>query len=133
MAVYGVGAWYGVKGDVSEQFVSSQVVCVGWEYVDASSLHEIMYNLKIGDIIYIKAYPKNVGLIIKAVGIVTDNEVLEIKDLGHACVKVKWTWTGKEVIGVLDDKYNVRQNTIYEEYNPIVIRKVIDLLTQNHV
>ena len=130
MTIYGLGSYYGSSGDVSEEFFHNNVACVGWGYEDSPSLHEMMYNVKIGDIIYLKSHPANIGLIIKAVGIVTDNTLLDKGDLGSACVTVKWVWKGEEIIGRLDDRYNVRLNTMYEEYNPIVLQMVIEYLTR---
>lgn len=129
MAIFGLGAWYGARGDVTETFLSNEVACVGWSYHDAPSLHKIMHHINISDIVYLKSYPANIGLIIKAVGIVVDDEVTSIENVGRACVKVKWVWEGEELMGKISDKYNVRLNTIYEEYNPIVQKRVIELLT----
>ncbi len=50
---------------------------------------------------------------------------------GKACVKVKWIWTGNEHLGIVQDKYDGRDNTLYEEYNPEVQKRVVDLLSQN--
>jgi hypothetical protein len=79
-----------------------------------------------GDVLDIKSHPPNEGLIIKAVGIVVDDTVSEI-DLGF-CLEVEWVWQGYEVLGRVDDKYNVRNTTLYEEVNPDVQQNVINLL-----
>lgn len=127
MAIYGIGAYY--DEDMTSVFLKKEVACVGWEEDDAPTLHKIMSHIKIGDIVYIKKYPPNEGLTIKAIGIVADDKVTFIKDVGEACLKVKWIWKGNELIGNIDDKYNVRQNTLYEEYNPTIQKKIVDLLT----
>jgi hypothetical protein len=127
LAIYGLGAFY--KEDVTNDFVSNELACVGWEIADAPALHNIMAHIKVGDIIYIKSRPPDLGLIIKAVGIVTDDKVIST-DLGDACLRVKWVWTGNEELGKIQDKYNVRRNTLYEEHNPAVQRKAVDLLAE---
>lgn len=66
-------------------------------------------------------------MIIKAVGIVVDDKARSDPSLG-ACLKVKWVWHGHEAMGKIDDKYNVRNITLYEEVNPIVQERVIQLL-----
>ena len=43
-------------------------------------------------------------------------------------IPVKWVWTGEERLGKLDDKYPVRNITLYEEFSPQVQKKVIGLL-----
>jgi hypothetical protein len=127
MAIYGIGAYYG--RDVSKKFISKGLACVGWEFEDAPSLHNVLKHIKVGDLIYIKSQTPKEGLFIKAVGIVMDDEVREDDDLG-ACLKVKYVWEGWEAMGrVIDrDPYNVRFNTIYEELDPTIQKKVIGLL-----
>ena len=90
----------------------------------------MLRQLRTGDIVFIKSFTPSTGLIIKAVGIVTEGKVKEINDLG-ACVQVKWVWQGEERIGKLDDKWPVRSVTIYEEHHPIVQLKIIDLLLKS--
>jgi len=128
MAIYGIGASYEKqKVDMSEKFVSKELACIGHTYEDAPSLHKLLGQIKIGDLIYIKSWPKNVGLTIKAVGIVIDNEIKDY-NIGTG-LKVKYIWKGREVIGQLkEDPYNVRRNTLYEEFNPDIQKKVIQLL-----
>ena len=118
---------------MTESFLSNEAACVGWSYRDAPSLHRLMNHIKVGDIIYIKSYPLAQGLEIKAIGIVLDDNVFSVKGVGEACLKVKWIWEGSEVIGKIDDKYYVRRITIYEEFNPDVQKKVVDLLTSKCV
>ena len=125
MAIFGIGATY--DRDVANEFISNQVACVGWSIDDAPALHEILKMLKNGDIIYIKSSPIGKGLRVKGVGIVTENTIQDRFDLGNG-VKVKWIWSGHENLGAIKDKYNVRNNTLYEEYNKIVQTKILDLL-----
>lgn len=131
MAIFGLGAWHGE--DVTDIFLSNEVACVGWGSHDAPALHKIMTHIKVGDIIYLKAHPPSEGLTIKAVGIVVDDKVVRIKGVGRACLRVKWVWSGEEYIGVIQDKYNVRNITLYEEYNPDIQQRVIELLTSKCV
>lgn len=128
MAIFGIGATYGKK-DVSQDFIENNVACVGWSINDAPALHEILRCLKVGDIIYIKTAPIGKGIIVKAVGIVTDTTLKQIEDLGTG-VSVRWIWNGSEKIGNIKDKYNVRYNTLYEEYNKEVQTFVLNLIFQ---
>lgn len=129
MAIFGIGAYYGK--DMTNVFLKKKVACIGWNKDDAPTLHKIMAHIKMGDIIYIKKYPPNEGLTIKAIGIVADDKVTQIPNAGEACIKVKWVWKGEEYIGKIDDKYIVHTGSLYEEYNPDVQKKIIDLLTAN--
>ena len=128
MAIFGVGAYYEKEKDVTSLFLANKVACIGWNYNEAPSLHKLMRHIKVGDIIYIKSYPFKQGLKIKAIGIVLDDKVHRLERVGEACLRVRWIWNGNEVVGKVDDKYNVRKITLYEETNPDVQRRVLDLL-----
>ena len=127
MAIFGLGAYYDGK-DVTDDFIGNGVACIGHTSVNAPSLHRLMDSIKVGDIIYLKSYTPSQGLVIKAVGIVLDHRVHKVPGLGNACLNVRWVWQGRRVLGKIDDKYNVRSNTIYEEFNPKVENIVINLL-----
>jgi hypothetical protein len=124
MAIFGIGATY--ETDVSPQFIKKRLACVGWDKKKAQPLHSLLKHIKIGDLIYIKSHPPSIGLIIKAVGIVTSDE-LQSTDLGTG-IPVKWLWTGEKRLGQFDDKYPVRNITLYEEYSRKVQGAVVDLL-----
>jgi hypothetical protein len=128
MAIFGIGAHYDT--DVSDEFIHQGIACVGWEESDAPPAHAILRQLRTGDLIFIKSFNPQVGLTIKAVGIVTEGRVRPIDDLG-TCVPVRWVWTGEERIGRLDDKWPVRTVTIYEEQHPTIQARVINLLLEN--
>ncbi len=126
MAIYGIGAYY--HEDVSPQFVSANIVGVGWDSSDAPDLHQFLRSLKVGDIIYIKAFPPGGDLIIKAIGVVTDDRVLAGKDTKHlvSCGRnVRWVSTEQFSLPIPQQKNNVRSNTLYEEFHPVVQREIL--------
>lgn len=125
MAIFGIGAHYG--SDVSSQFLERKCACIGWAEKDAPPAHGILRHVRTGDIIFIKSFAPQVGLAVKAVGVVTEGKVRNYPDLG-AGVPVRWVWSGEERLGKLDDKWPVRSVTIYEEYHPEVQARVIELL-----
>jgi hypothetical protein len=129
MAIFGVGAFFNGKTDVSADFLRAGVACVGWSRQDAPALYKLLERIHAGDIVYIKAHPPGRKLIVKAIGIVTDAEVKSYRRLGHA-VCVRWIWRDKkrfiEKKGA--ERYNVRNNTLYEEMSPVVQKFVLDLL-----
>ncbi len=126
MAIFGIGASYsGV--DVSPKFIKKNLACVGWSEEEAQPLHTLLRHIKIGDIVYIKSHPPSIGLIIKAVGIVTSDELEDCKELGTG-IRVKWLWTGEERLGQFDDKYPVRNITLYEEFSRPIQSRVLKLL-----
>ncbi|MGE5567486.1 MAG: hypothetical protein ACM3S5_00470 [Rhodospirillales bacterium] len=127
--MFGIGANYDGHGDMTEDFLEHGLACIGWPYNEAPSLHEIMRSFQVGDIIYIKSHPPHIGLIVKAIGIVEDSEVRPLEGHGQACVRVNWIWRGPAVtIGHVHDRYNVRNNTLYEEWNPDIRTRILNLL-----
>lgn len=133
MAIFGIGAFFDGRTDVSEDFLRQGIACVGWSQVEAPPLHKLLRRIRTGDIIYIKAHPPGRDLTVKAVGIVTDDTINNY-DLGRAepCrgVSVRWIWHGNpEVMHEGDDEINnVRSNTLYEEMSPRVQAAVLSLL-----
>jgi hypothetical protein len=128
MAVYGIGAMYGGTDDKSEEFVKREVAAIGSHPERAPGLHAQLAQIKAGDLMFIKSYAPQVGLWIKAVGIVTAPGVRRDDDL-RWCIGVRWTWSGELKLGEIGDRCDlVRRGPLYEEFNPEVIRRVIDLL-----
>jgi len=134
MAIYGIGCDYDGK-DVGNDFYTKGVACIGWAPEDKPYLYGIMKEIDIGDIIIIKSFFQRGGkqvLRIKAVGIVTDNLIKRVKNLGH-CLEVKWLRYEADGITELEftkeefDAGVQRQTTIYKEYNPDVCKRIIEL------
>ena len=99
LAIYGIGAHYGATNDVSDIFWDESVACINWGEEGAPSLHNMIKHIKVGDIIYIKTYPPDRGLTIKAIGLVIDDRVFKIDNVGEACLRMKWVWKGEEFMG----------------------------------
>jgi hypothetical protein len=71
------------------------------------------------------------GLHIKAVGIVTDADFRKITDDMGWGVSVRWVPMpeGRIAVGPVEDHSDyLRRGTLYEEYNPSVIKRVLDVL-----
>lgn len=132
MAVYGIGATF-EKKDVFGIFIKDKVAFLSWTDKDAPELHKLFRYIKIGDILYIKSYNPTTGLTIKAVGIVTDNTM---NQHNNNSISVGWIWKGQKdaekdedqfiILEPNMDKYNVRNIAIYEEFNEVVLAKVLD-------
>ena len=131
MSFIGIGATYGATRDVSSDFVSRGVACIGFEPAEAPFTHGQMATLKAGDIIFIKSFPPHLGLYVKAVGVVTDSKLKPVTGLGYG-VDVRWVWHAPDnpiLLGKLDDRGDhVRRGTFYEEVGPGVQQVILDLL-----
>jgi hypothetical protein len=128
VAIFGVGAFFDNTTDVSEDFLRKGIACVGWAQRAAPALHELLRRIQTGDIIYIKAHPPGRDLIVKAVGLVTKDTIREHRKLGRG-VTVRWIWRGNEVFHeAKNERYNVRNNTLYQEMSPVIQTSVLNLL-----
>lgn len=123
MAIYGVGAYY--DKDVSSDFISQNLVGVGWDTQDAPELQEYFQSLKTGDIVYIKAAFGGNDITVKAIGIIRNNLIIRNNGLVSTGRNVKWIFTQKFVIPRPQEKNNVRSNTVYEEFHPAVLDEII--------
>ncbi|WP_286850429.1 MULTISPECIES: hypothetical protein [Sphingobacterium] len=123
MAIYGVGAYY--DRDVSSDFINQNLVGVGWDATDAPELQDYFQSLKVGDIVYIKAAFGQNDITVKAIGIISDNIIIRNNGLVSTGRNVKWIFTQKFVIPRPQEKNNVRSNTVYEEFHPVVLQEII--------
>ena len=132
MPIFGIGAYY--DADVSDQFISAGLAGVGWSEGEAPDLHQMVKAIKPGDIVYLKAFPPSTDLIVKAIGIVLDDSVVNspssngLVSFGR---RVAWVVREPFTIAVTQSKNNVRANTVYEEYHSDVQRQIIERLLAN--
>ncbi|MDD6988233.1 hypothetical protein [Ruminococcus sp.] len=128
MTVWGIGA-YNKEKKVSrlQEFLDNNCACIGWTEEQAPILYEVLKAVKKDDYIYIKSYyfPKK-RLTIKAVGKVKDSKITKKNSQLESSkgIEVEW-FTDFQMEYVKLEKeearYNVYQNTIYQEYNPRII------------
>jgi len=127
MAIFGIGAYY--DRDMSGEFVSSGVAGLGWSKADAPELHQFIQSLKVGDIVYLKSFaPSSPDMLIKAIGLVADQHLVEDSPLVSAGRNIKWVVAEEFRIPKPSERLNVRLNTMYEEFNPVVQAAIIGRL-----
>lgn len=137
MAIFGIGADW--DGDHKlDEFIADAKACIGWWPHDTEASYNLLKTIKAGDFIYIKSTPPG-ELRIKAVGVVIDSSRSSydnnaMQNNVFNCLNVKWLWHGKVIIlsknsnpPLPTDKYNVRNNTLYEEFNPDIHRIILQL------
>lgn len=127
MAIYGFGAMFGGKTDVTDDFLRQGMACVGWSEQDAPPLFDMLRNIGNGDLVFIKSFNPQVGLIIKAVGVVADRTIRQFPVQGHPRhgITVRWVWQGHDPVAKIDDKYPVRSVTLFQEHTPSVQARII--------
>lgn len=117
MAIYAIGAYY--DEDVSNEFIANNIAGPGWDNVQAPELHQFVRMLKVGDIVYIKsASPASPDIIVKGIGVITDDHVVMTSPVVSAGRNIKWLVTTSFRITKPAEKNNVRMNTMYEEFHP---------------
>lgn len=131
MAIYAVGANYD-GDDVSGDFIANNIAGPGWSITDAPELHQFIRSLKVGDIVYIKSYsPNSTDILVKAVGVITDDQVIA-NNLVSAGRNIKWVVKNTFRIPKPKEKNNVRLNTMYEEFHPLVQSEILAKLFSLH-
>src|SRR5258708_29102876 len=134
MAVYGIGAMYGGTDDQTDNFIKMGVACIGWPPNEAPAAHAQMASVKAGDVFFIKSYAPTAGLHIKAVGIATDGMFRKITDALGWGVSVRWVPMPEDRIAVgpvQDHSDYLRRGTLFEEFSPDVIKRVLNVLVPN--
>jgi len=128
MAIYGIGAYH--DEDVSPRFIDNNLVGVGWRSVDAPELHEFIRALKVGDIVYIKSFsPSADAITVRAIGIITNSEFVDRQasnGLVEAGRNVRWLSTQQFEIAPPTERNNVRRNTLYEVWHPVVQHAIME-------
>lgn len=134
MSVYGMGSLFCGTKEQLDNFVNEGFVCIGWKKEDKPELYAILNNIKIGDIIYIKALPlSSKTMRIKAVGIVTAEPKNTNTHNGYEeCeneIGVKWLNSDiNKLIDVDDGNLNARKGSVFVETNSEYIKKIISLI-----
>lgn len=119
MAIYAIGAYY--KEDVSGDFIANNIAGPGWDSTKAPELHQFIHSLKVGDIVYIKSVsPTSPDIIVKGIGVIIDDQVVTTSSIVSVGRNIKWLITDNFRIPKPVEKNNVRLNTMYEEFHPVV-------------
>lgn len=139
MAIFGAGSNWGGK-EVKKTFFSEDKFVIGWNEENSKDLYEVVSQLKVGDIIYLKSvsprYIRNIE--VKGIGFVTKSFIQclqsgeygdsNISDWNGFFIKVKWIHQTSFDIKIPESEgklTNVRPATFYEEYLPFVQEKII--------
>ena len=97
-----------------------------------------MREIGVGDLVIIKSFFQRGGkqvLRVKGIGIVTDNKLKKMRNLGQ-CIDVKWLKYNAD--GLIELEYTKeefdagvqRRTTIYKEYNPEICKRLVQLLIE---
>lgn len=124
MSIYGITA--GHKEALLEEFLRDGIACASYISGGSTPGPMVLRQPETEDVIFIKTFTPQIGIMVEAVGVVTSGSISETS-MG-SCVHVKWLWGGEKLIENLDDNCPERGDSVYEEYNPWVQREIMDLL-----
>jgi len=131
MAIYGIGTIRD-DADVSRRFIEAHVAGTNWPVTEAPEIHQFLRSLKVGDIVYLKASAlRSREIIVKAVGVIIDDVILANR-LVRCGRNVRWADTSQFRLPLPSERNNVRRNTIYEEFHPVVQRAIIARIVREH-
>lgn len=123
-----IGATYGGESVISE-FIKYKGAFIGYNEDEYQPLFSHLREIKIGELVVIKAYSPSNGLYLKAIGLCISEEILNIPNLGKGR-QIHWLWQGNVSLGIIRDGYtNMRTGTIYIERNIDVLKKVMALIS----
>lgn len=142
MAIWGVGAKFDGWDNKLYSFVNESFWCTGFTQQEKPEIYEMIKNIQIGDIVYVKSLPIKSNIMnVRAVGIVTEsfknfNSHNGFGNCGNE-IGVKWLIAESNqplLKEEITDKYiNGRKTTIFKEYNKDIIKRVINLLNISEV
>lgn len=117
--------FFGIDEHNSESFFKQGVVCIHNSIEKEAVLFKTFQSIRTEDIVFIKNYTQ-AGLKVKAVGVVLSSFPTE-NELG-VCIPVEWIWKGEKLMEQFGEELAHCRDTLYEEYNILVQREIIDLL-----
>ena len=118
-------AFFGIDEHNSEKFFEQGVVCIDNSVEKEAVLFKTFQSIRTEDIVFIKSFTQ-AGLKVKAVGVVLSSFPTE-NELGM-CIPVEWIWKGEKFMEQFGEELAHCSDTLYEEYNILVQREIIDLL-----
>lgn len=136
MAIWGMGSHFGGSENQIDSFLNENFVCLGYTKKTAPDLIDMMKEIKIGDIIFIKSFKIGSNLMhINAIGIVTEEFKCSNSHKGYEnCdneIGVKWFVKEKLETVLVDDKYKQRKTSLFLEYNKDVQKIIVNAITNN--
>jgi hypothetical protein len=117
--------FFGIDEHNSETFFKQGVVCINHSIEKEAVLFKTFQSIRTEDIVFIKSFTQ-AGLKVRAVGVVLSSFATE-SELGE-CVPVRWIWKGEKFLEQFGEEMAHCSDSLYEEYNILVQREIIDLL-----
>lgn len=131
MAIWGMGSHFNGEDNQIDNFIKDNFVCMLWKESEVPEFYEMMKEIQLGDIIYLKSFQRgSSNMHINAIGIVTQtfsktNTHVGYENCGNE-IGVKWINKNPKTTVEVNSIYKQRKTTICKEYNKEVIDIIID-------
>lgn len=117
--------FFGIDERYAEGDIGPGVVCMDKTDPAEAELIPTFRRIATEDVVFIKHYTPQTGLNVKAVGVVQSSFATE--DDKAICLPVEWIWKGDRFLEQLGEEQLHCAEPVYEEYNILVQREIIDL------
>lgn len=133
MAIWGMGSFFNGTDNQFDNFIKENFVCMLWKEDEVPEFYEMMKEIQLGDIIYLKSFKRGSNeMHINAVGIVTETFENKNYHSGYENCdnKIGVEWINKNANEVIEVNsiYKQRKTTICKEYDKKVVKKIIKLI-----
>jgi len=118
-------AFFGIDERSTASSRGHGIVCMDKSDAREAALLGTFRRIANEDVVFIKHYTPQTGLTVKAVGIALSGIVTE-DDTG-LCIPVEWVWKGEKFLEQLGEEQTHCIDPLYEEFNILVQREIIDL------
>lgn len=117
--------FFGIDERYTESALDHGVACMDKTDPDEAALLSTFRRIATEDVVFIKHYTPELGLTVKAVGIVQSTFATENER--EICLPVEWIWKGERHLDQLGEELLHCSEPLYEEFNILVQREIIDL------
>ena len=129
--VWGFGFKFAGTDSKFDDFINDNFVCIGYKEDEAPEFIEMMKEIQVDDIIFLKTWRiRGSVLYIRAIGVVTEEFTPENRYNTYNKIGVKWLITDINQPKKCNTKYRQRVTSIFKEYNQEVIA-ILDSLLKN--
>lgn len=135
MAIWGMGSHFNGTDNQFDNFIKENFVCMKWTEIEAPEFYEMMKEIQLGDIIYLKSFQRGSNeMHINAIGIVNETFEAENNHNGYEnCnnqIGVEWININPNDKIKVNDIYKQRKTAIYKEYDKKVVDRIVKLIKQ---
>lgn len=133
MAIWGMGSHFNGTDNQFDNFIKEKFVCMKWTETEVPEFYEMMKEIQLGDIIYLKSFQRGSNeMHINAIGIVIETFQNENTHTGYEnCnnqIGVEWININPNDRINVNDIYKQRKTAICKEYDKKIVNRIVELI-----